>query len=67
MTQNNPEGNGWSRAEMYVMEELGRLSKQLADIDEKLTSLRINVARSGAVWGAISATVVSVAGFLLSR
>src|ERR1051326_6389368 len=50
MTQNNNEvnTNGWSRAEMHALAELQRLSVQIGEVDDKLTNLRIGVAKNGA-------------------
>lgn len=60
-----PETNGWSRAEKYVYEELTRQSAKLESIDEKLTNLRVEVAQRGAIWGAISAAILTVLGWLI--
>jgi hypothetical protein len=69
MTQNNNEvnTNGWSRAEMHVLAELQRLSIQIGEVDEKLTNLRIGVAKNGAAWGAVSGAIVAIVGMLLRK
>lgn len=59
--------NGWGKAEKYVFEELTRLSEKMDSIDDKLNDLRVVVATKGALWGALSATVISIVGFLLKR
>lgn len=62
-----PETNGWSKAELHVMAELERLSGKMDAMDEKVTGLRIEVAQKGAIWGAVSATAVSLVAWVLKR
>lgn len=59
-----PDTNGWSKSEMYVLAELQRLSRKLDCVDEKVTRLRVDVAKTGALWGALSAVVISAVGAL---
>lgn len=59
------DSNGWSRSERFVIAELERLSAKMDAMDEKLSDLRVEVAQKGALWGALSATVVTVVGLLL--
>jgi hypothetical protein len=68
MTQDNtPDTNGWSRAEMFVLEAIGRIESKVDAMDGKLTELRVDVAKKGATWGAISGTIITIVGFLLHR
>lgn len=71
---NTPDTNGWSRAELFVMNALQEAKedrKALADkvdaLDGKLTDLRLTVAKNGALWGAVSGTIVAVATALLKK
>lgn len=59
--------NGWSRAEKYVFEELERLSGKMDQLDEKITNLRVDVAAKGAIWGAVSGTIVAALSFFFRR
>lgn len=60
-----PDTNGWSRAELHVMAELERIAGKVDAIDDKLTTLRVDVAHKGAIWGAISAFFVSLLAWIL--
>lgn len=62
-----PDTNGWSRAEMFVIHELQRLSAAVEANGESLANLRVEVARKGAIWGAIAGAIVGVVGFLLRK
>lgn len=60
-----PDTNGWSRSEKYVIEELKRLSDEVKATRDTVTNLRIEVAQKGAIWGAISGTVVGLVAWAL--
>jgi hypothetical protein len=62
-----PDTNGWSRSELYVMEELKRLSGEVAANGRALADLRVNLERKSAAWGAISGAVVSALALLFRR
>ena len=63
----SPDTNGWSRSELYVMEELARLSAKLDAVDSNVTNLRVEVAQKGAIWGAISGAFVAFVGWVWQR
>lgn len=50
---------------MHVLAELQRLSKKVDCLDSKVSSLNIEVARRGGLYGAITAAIVSLVGMLL--
>jgi len=62
-----PNTEGWSEAEMYVTQELKRLSGEVSGLRETVTNLRVEVAQKGAIWGAVSGASVAVFGWLLKR
>lgn len=59
-----PDTNGWSRAEMFVLAELERLSGEVAGMREDITNVRLDGAKKGGLWGAFSGAVVAVIGAL---
>jgi hypothetical protein len=71
----SPDTNGWSKSELYVMEELQELGRRIDRMEDKLTEridgltervtgLRVEVAQKGAVWGAVSGAATAVMGWL---
>lgn len=49
---------------MHVLAELQRLSEKLDCVDKKVTDLRVDVAKTGGLWGAIAGLVVTAVGVL---
>lgn len=62
-------GNGWWRYQELVMESLESHGKRLDSIDEKMTSIRIDIATlkgKATVWGAIAGGVFGTGVTLLA-
>ena len=62
-----PDTDGWSNAEMHVMEELKRLSGEVAGMREEMTNLRVEVAQKGAIWGAVSGIVTAIVATFIKK
>lgn len=54
--------NGWSEAEMHVLQELKRLSDEVSGLRCDLANLRVEVAQKGAIWGAFAGLLASAVG-----
>lgn len=70
----SPNTENWPEAAMHVLEELKRLSGEIAalrndvgDVRNDVTNVRVEVAQKGATWGAISAAVVTAFGWMVKR
>lgn len=70
----NPNTEGWSAAEMFVTHELARLSGEITGMRgemtgmrDDITTIRVDVAQKGALWGAISGTVLMVIGWIVKK
>jgi hypothetical protein len=66
MSDGNP-GNGWSKAELYVMEKLDRLEKgqqellmSVARLDKNLAVLSTEVKLKGGIWGALAGLLAAL-------
>lgn len=60
-----PDTNGWSRAEMFVLEELKRLSVEVAANGKALADLRVSLERKSALWGAVSGAITGAVIWML--
>ena len=69
--QPKPPPNGWSRYELHVMSELGRLNNWIASVDGKFDEFQVNMVREittlkvkAGLWGAVGACIPIIAAVL---
>jgi hypothetical protein len=76
-----PDTNGWTRAEMHVLEELQRLAASVETLhvritessqtlNSRITELKIDIGKlqvKSGVWGVIGAIAVLLPALLLKR